>query len=73
MVFTYSVAKCSLGLRMFSMSSRDISSACLATIPGPAPWPSQLHSRTKVPMLKAAGHYVYSKALRANNIHKPLR
>ena len=55
------------------MSSGDISSACLATIPEPAPRPSQLHSRTKVPMLKAAGQYVYSKALRANNIRKPLR
>ena len=42
-------------------------------IPDHAPRPSQLHSRTKVPMLKAAGQYVYSKALRANNIRKPLR
>ena len=73
MVFTYSVVNCSSGFRMFSMSSRDISSACLATIPEPAPRPSQLHSRTKVPMPKAAGQYVYSKALRANNIRKPLR
>ena len=36
------------------MSSRDISSACLATIPEPCPRPSQLHSRTKGPIMKAA-------------------
>ena len=71
--FTYSVASCSSGFRMFSMGSRDISSACLATIPEPAPRSSKLQSRTKVPMLKAAGQYVYSKSLRAKNIRKPLR
>ena len=69
MVFTYSVANCSSGFTIFIMSSRDIPSAC---IPEPAPRAPQLHSRTKVPMLKAAGQYVYGKVLRANNIRRPL-
>ena len=73
MVFTYSVVNCLSGLRMFSITSSDISSAYLATILGLPPRPAQLHSCTRVPIVKTVGQYVYNTASRASSIHRLFR
>ena len=64
----HSVVNCSSSLSMFSITNCHISSACLATVPHPAPWPPQLHSRTTVPIVETAGQYMCNGAFRTVHI-----